>query len=321
MAAGRGVQRWDVARATGRWARPGVGWRRAIWTTCAACTMLRDAAERRELIVEGLNTAGSDSTRWASWTRSSTSSSGRSVLEGQFDERYLELPERVPITAMQSHQRYFPIVRDGRLDARFAFVANGGDAAVVAAGTRRCSWAGWRTPSSRTTGPGPRHRRDAGRAAPRQLPGGGGSLADKSEAVREISRQLCDRVEVEPPLREAVARAAELCKADLVSIWWPSSPTCRGTPGRCTPRDAGEPSEVCDAIADHHLPIEAGGGCRADEGAALLVGIRQGRHGRPWRSRWAHSRPAAAIPTACGGPRPASSRSRSSAATSWVWST
>ena len=45
----------------------------------------------------------------ASSTRSSTSSSGRRVLEAAFDERFLQLPERVIVTAMQSHQRYFPL--------------------------------------------------------------------------------------------------------------------------------------------------------------------------------------------------------------------
>src|SRR5256714_11393544 len=51
------------------------------------------------------------------------------VLEGHFDERFLQLPERVIVTTMQSHQRYFPI--EGN---RFALVANGGDPDVVGPG-------------------------------------------------------------------------------------------------------------------------------------------------------------------------------------------
>src|SRR5438128_117830 len=31
------------------------------------------------------------------------------VLEGRFDERFLQLPPRVLTTAMQAHQRYFPL--------------------------------------------------------------------------------------------------------------------------------------------------------------------------------------------------------------------
>ena len=48
---------------------------------------------------------------------------------GDFDERFLQLPERVIVTAMQSHQRYFPLGGN-----RFAFVANGGDPETVLAG-------------------------------------------------------------------------------------------------------------------------------------------------------------------------------------------
>ena len=51
------------------------------------------------------------------------------VLEGAFDERFLSLPRRVVETAMESHQRYFPL--EGN---RFAFVANGGDPETVVAG-------------------------------------------------------------------------------------------------------------------------------------------------------------------------------------------
>src|SRR5262249_18027363 len=51
------------------------------------------------------------------------------VLEGRFDERFLQLPQRVIVTTMQCNQRYFPIGGN-----RFAVVSNGGDPVVVAAG-------------------------------------------------------------------------------------------------------------------------------------------------------------------------------------------
>ena len=54
------------------------------------------------------------------------------VLEGRFDERFLQLPQRVVITAMQAHQRYLPLEEN-----RFAFVANGGDPDVVRAGNEQ----------------------------------------------------------------------------------------------------------------------------------------------------------------------------------------
>src|SRR5690242_9321503 len=49
------------------------------------------------------------------------------VLVGEFPAGYLDLPERIPVTAMQSHQRYFPIrSADGGLEPRFVVIANSG---------------------------------------------------------------------------------------------------------------------------------------------------------------------------------------------------
>ena len=172
---------------------------------------------------------------------------------------------------MQSHQRYFPIVREGRLDARFAFVANGGDPAVVASGNEevlvgrledavfahartrpaaspRCWPSCPASASWRARGRWPTRRSGCARCR--------GSCATGSRSSRRCARRW--------RARRSCARPT-WCRA-----WWPSSPTCRGTPGALYARDAGEPAEVCEAIADHHLPIEAGGALPADEGAALL---------------------------------------------------
>ena len=51
------------------------------------------------------------------------------VFGSEFDERFLRLPERVIVTAMQSHQRYFPLGGN-----RFAVVAAGGDVDVIRPG-------------------------------------------------------------------------------------------------------------------------------------------------------------------------------------------
>src|SRR4029079_6944083 len=57
------------------------------------------------------------------------------VLVAEFPPAYLGLPERIPITAMQSHQRYLPIRADVRaIEPRFVVVANGGDDDVVRRG-------------------------------------------------------------------------------------------------------------------------------------------------------------------------------------------
>ena len=96
--------------------------------------VLVDTRERRELIEQGLSAAGGwvdplrkldEVVHLAEWP---------SVLTGRIDERFLELPERVVITAMQSHQRYFPVRSGETLEPRFLFVANGGDPDTVIRG-------------------------------------------------------------------------------------------------------------------------------------------------------------------------------------------
>ena len=54
------------------------------------------------------------------------------VQGGEFDPRFLRLPDRLVVTTMQSHQRYFPLGGN-----RFAFVANGGEPEIVREGNVR----------------------------------------------------------------------------------------------------------------------------------------------------------------------------------------
>ncbi len=46
------------------------------------------------------------------------------AVVGQFDEVYLELPERVVITAMKVHQRYIALFENGRLASKFIAIIN-----------------------------------------------------------------------------------------------------------------------------------------------------------------------------------------------------
>src|SRR5581483_1859540 len=108
------------------------------------------------------------------------------VQEGTFDERFLRLPERVVITTMQSHQRYFPLGGN-----RFAFVANAGDPAVVRAGNEFVL--GGRLGDAEFT-----YRRDvavgidelAARLASITFFRGAGTLADKTARLVELVPKL-----------------------------------------------------------------------------------------------------------------------------------
>ena len=160
--------------------------------------VVADAAERRELITEGLDQGGEwidpmgkldEVTYLVEWPV---------VLEGSFDERYLLLPPRVPITAMQSHQRYFPVAGEGGgLAPRFLFVANGAaKPEIVIAGNEEVL-------VGRLEDASFAYERDLDRGIEAMLAElgrvsfleGGGSLADKTARVGELAEPLCDRNE------------------------------------------------------------------------------------------------------------------------------
>jgi glycyl-tRNA synthetase beta chain len=181
------------------------------------------------------------------------------VLEGRFDERFLRLPERVVWTAMESHQRYFPLGGN-----RFAFVANGGDAATVVAGNERVL-AG-RLEDAHFT-----FERDLARGI-EALAGdldsitfaaGAGSVADKGARLVELVTELGGG--------EASREAARLAKADQAAELVREFPDLEGHVGAEYARLAGYPEAVCAAIAEQYLPDAADGPLPQTETGRVLA--------------------------------------------------
>jgi len=180
------------------------------------------------------------------------------VLEGRFDERFLALPPRVIETAMQSHQRYFPLP-----GARFAFVANGGDPALVIRGNERVLEG--RLDDATFT-----FERDlavgidelAARLGSITFFQGAGSFADKTERLVK----LVDRLGAGDATREA----ARLSKADQASELVREFPDLEGHIGAEYARAAGYPEAVCAAIDEHYLPDGADAPLPSTEAGRLL---------------------------------------------------
>src|SRR5262249_25904236 len=163
------------------------------------------AEERRSQIVAGLDALGGWSDPGGKLSEVVHLVEKPDVLEGRFDERFLQLPERVIVTTMQSHQRYFPI--EGN---RFAVVSNGGDPEVVAAGHTQVLEA--RLEEASFT-----FDRDvsggidalAGRLGSITFFAGAGTFAEKAERVAKLAERLGGG--------EASLEAARLAKADQAS--------------------------------------------------------------------------------------------------------
>jgi glycyl-tRNA synthetase beta chain len=206
-----------------------------------------DAEERRRAIVAELDGIGDWSDPAGVLEEVVFLVESVQVLEGSFDERFLQLPERVVVTAMQSHQRYFPLGGN-----RFAFVATGGAREVVRAGNENVLEG--RLDDARFT-----FERDvelgidalAARLGAITYFMGAGSFADKTERLRKLVADLGGG--------EATLEAARLAKADQASELVREFPDLEGYIGGQYARLAGYPEAVSAANEEQYLPDASGG--------------------------------------------------------------
>ena len=201
-----------------------------------------DAMERRKLIVDALDDLGG-------WT-DPNGVLGEVVflvekpvvIEGRFDERYLQLPSRVVETTIQHHIRAFPLGEN-----RFAFVANGGDAETVRAGVENVV-------EGRLEDASFTFERDvkvgidnlAERLGAITFFQGAGSFADKVERLGKLVEGLGGG--------EAALEAARLAKADQASELVREFTELEGHIGAEYARIAGYPEAVSAAIDEQYLP-------------------------------------------------------------------
>ncbi len=218
-----------------------------------------DRAVRYERIVAGLDALGAWSDPLGKLDEVVYLVEKADVLAGSFDERFLQLPERVVVTTMQSHQRYFPLGAN-----RFAFVANGGDADVVRAGNEfvlagRLEDAEFTFARDVAIGIGGL----AERAASITFFTGGGTFADKAERVTELVVELGGD--------ESAVQAAKLAKADQAAELVREFSDLEGHIGATYARIAGYSEDVVQAIDEQYLPDSAGGALPASDAGAVLA--------------------------------------------------
>jgi glycyl-tRNA synthetase beta chain len=218
-----------------------------------------DAEERRRQIVSGLDAIGGWSDPGGVLEEVVYLVESVEVIDGTFHERFLQLPERVVVTAMQSHQRYFPLGGN-----RFAFVANGGDPETVRAGNEavlegRLDDASFTFERDVALG----IDRLAERLGAITFFAGAGTLADKTERLRDLVGKLGGG--------EASLEAARLAKADQASELVREFPDLEGYIGGEYAGLAGYPEAVRAAIAEQYLPDAAGGPLPETEAGKVLA--------------------------------------------------
>ena len=176
-----------------------------------------------------------------------------------FDKKYLDIPEKVTVTVMAVHQRYFPLYQKkeqgGKLLNSFITITNyiGSNFENIKAGNERVVVARLDDAifffKEDTKIPFDNYVE--------KLKGitfqkGMGSMYDKTQRIIKLSESLAQKLNA--PL-ETVKRTALLCKADLVTSLVFEFTELQGFIGSDYAFNSGEKKEVVQGIKEHYYPL------------------------------------------------------------------
>lgn len=186
------------------------------------------------------------------------------AIAGQFDADFLELPSEVIVTEMESHQRYFPVLRQADapdLLPYFITIGNGDPAksAEIAQGNERVIRA--RLSDGKFFFDADRKQSLADYLPQLEqvtFQEDLGSVRAKVQRIVRVAAHIADQLQVSDRDRQDILRAAELCKADLVTQMVGEFPELQGVMGEKYARHSGESEAVAVAIFEHYLPRGAG---------------------------------------------------------------
>jgi glycyl-tRNA synthetase beta chain len=186
-----------------------------------------------------------------------------SVILGDFDPAFLDLPQEILVTVMRDHQKYFAVgERNGGLAPHFLAVINlaRDRAGLVRAGHERVLRA--RFADARFFWQADQKCRLADylpRLAHVTYQSSLGSYHDKVERLRWLARWLAEQWFAAGIAQARVAdadRAAELAKCDLVTEMVREFTELQGIVGGLYAKAQAEPEEVAWAVYDHYRPAD-----------------------------------------------------------------
>ncbi|MFC1751802.1 glycine--tRNA ligase subunit beta [Thermoproteota archaeon] len=183
------------------------------------------------------------------------------MLLGKFNKSYLKIPKEVLIQCMKKHQKYFPIIKNGKLEPGFiatadsvtksnrSTVISGNESVLVARlEDARFFWEEdhktplvMLVPKLKTV----LFQKDLG------------SVYDKMCRVKTLASYLTDGLGFKAHDKE-IQRTAELCKADLVSQMVFEFPGLQGIMGRLYAKEQNEDKLVAQGIEEHYQPRFSG---------------------------------------------------------------
>ncbi|MFH1227552.1 MAG: glycine--tRNA ligase subunit beta [Planctomycetota bacterium] len=221
-----------------------------------------DPAERKDIILKGIQAIASAYNAVcdepALFDEVTNLVEFPSIIECSFDESFLKIPSAVIESAMKSHQRYFPLKDSaGKLLPRFVVVSNNpNNSPLVKEGNERVLRARladavffWENDRKIPLSEYAKRLKDIA------FLGKLGTMTEKSARLKELTVFLTAQLNCQAAEKTA-ARAAELCKADLMTGMVGEFPDLQGIMGYEYLKDS-EPG-VALAIKEHYQPRFAG---------------------------------------------------------------
>ncbi|WP_262121621.1 glycine--tRNA ligase subunit beta [Anaerococcus sp. Marseille-Q5996] len=185
------------------------------------------------------------------------------VLAGDIDTKYLELPKEVIITPMKDHQRYFPVLDENdNLLPYFLLVRNGdgNHGENVVSGNKKVLVA--RLEDAKFF-----YEIDTAKKLEDYVEElksltffeGLGSMYQKTQRLVDLSEKYQQDLNLGEDIKEDLKRAAYLSKADLVTKMVIEFTELQGTMGKIYALNSGENERVANAIEEQYMPRSAGG--------------------------------------------------------------
>lgn len=186
------------------------------------------------------------------------------AVVGKFDDEFLILPPEVITTIIVTNQRYFPILKNPKspeLLPYFITISNGDPAksAIIAAGNERVVRA--RLADGQFF-----YKADLAKPLEDYLPKletvtfqeDLGTVRAKVDRLCKIASLIVNQLQITAEESLNIARAALLCKADLVTQMVYELPEMQGIMGQKYALASGESEAVATGIVEHYLPKGAG---------------------------------------------------------------
>ncbi len=240
-----------------------------------------DPAKRRQLVVEEITAAVAENSDLAGGSVAVDEALVDTVTNlvevpvgvcGSFDQKFLQLVPDVLITSMREHQKYFPVVdNSGKLMAGFVAVNNTkvhtkditrkGHQRVLRA---RLEDALFFFNADKQVRLESRIDGLAGIIFQNKL----GTMLEKKVRIVKLARLLAEKIDAD--LADDCCRAAELCKADLLSDMVGEFPSLQGIMGAAYAENDGEKTAVVQGIKEHYMPKRAGAALPASDVGAIV---------------------------------------------------